>query len=581
MSGFSSLMRYIVKHWPALTAIVASAFASSYLSIYISVLIGNAASATFLSGGIVAVVRDAELIVLISAVAAVLQFATGYGGQWLGQKVVYFIRRDIFNSIQSKDFTFHDSNSTGDLMARSTMDVEAVRRLVAFGSPQFLSTTFLILSSAYILLTTDLRYGLIFVLSLPFLLLVTYLLAFKQEPFWNAIREKYGKMSNVLQENIVGQRLVRSFTAEERQIKEFEKTTDDYLKSYIGVSRVRSFITPLLALIVSLGISALVVIAAPGIVAGASIGPLVTSVYIYLRILGPIRFYGQLVLFFENGMAGMKRINEVMLSPVAIKDKPSAIIAGKLKGDIVFENVSFAYKNEPVLRNINLHVKPGEVVALVGESGSGKTSLANLIPRFYDASAGRVLVDGVDVRDYSLRSLRQKIGFVSQDILLFGGTIRENIAFGTDNPPLERVVWAAKTAQIADFIDSLPDRYDTLVGERGITLSGGQKQRIAIARALLIDPRILILDDSTSSVDVETELKLQEALRELVRGRTTFVISHRLSTLRLADRIVVFKDGKIADEGTLSELSQREGIFSEIFGTPTEFQAATAAGGED
>lgn len=580
MSGFRVFLKYLVRHSPALAVVAASAMATALLRIRIPLLIGSAVTVVVSNQSSSLLLRYSLLILAISAAAAALQFAVTYGGQWLAQKTVYNIRRDIFESIQSKSFRFHDENSTGDLMARSTMDVEAVRRLISFGLPQLFTTTFLLAVAVYTLYTISMVFLYIFLLLVPALVTVTLLLAIKQEPHWDSIREKYGRMSKVLQENIVGHRIIRSYTAEPQQIKEFTSSTEDYLDSYKAVSKIRSVFNPLLSLIVSLAIAALLVYGGAQVVHGSvEVGSIVAAINVFILILGPIRFYGQLVLFFENGMAGMKRIDEVLGAKSEITDNPLGLGADNIKGEIEFRGVSFSYKDNPVLKNINLKITPGEVVGLVGESGSGKTSLVNLVPRFYDPSSGVVLVDGVDVRKYSVRSLRKKIGFVSQDVMLFSGTIAENIAFGSDAATEQDIRNAAREAQIADFIESLPDGYNTLIGERGITLSGGQRQRVAIARALLVNPRILVLDDSTSSVDVETELRLQKALRRVVRDRTTFIISHRLSTLRLADRILVFKDGSIEEEGTIESLSASSGEFVRIFKSQLETLAYVASVG--
>jgi ABC-type multidrug transport system fused ATPase/permease subunit len=581
LNGIRNLLGYLGRFWPALVVIVFAAAFSSYLRVYVPLLIGNAVKSAVSKNAGGAFLTDAMLIVIISAVAAALQFAVGYGGQWLGQKIVYTIRKDLFNSIQSKSFRFHDNNSTGDLMSRSTMDVEAVRRLIAFGAPQFLTTTLLIVIAVYDLYRISFDYTVVFLAALPILLFLTLLLAVKQEPHWDAIREKYGKMSNVLQENIMGHRIVRVFTAEDDQIRKFGDSTADYLDSYSSVSRVRSILSPLLPLVVSVATASLFVYGGPAVVLNPSaVGSLAAAINIYVLVSGPIGFYGQLVLLFENGMAGMKRIVEVMDSPTEVAEDPSGLSAQNIKGEVVFEKVSFAYKNQPVLKDVSAVVRPGEVVALVGESGSGKTSLANLVPRFYDATSGRVLIDGVDVKKYNVKSLRKRIGFVSQDVMLFSGTIKENIAFGADNAKKDQIREAARKAQIADFIESLPQGYDAVVGERGITLSGGQRQRIAIARALLVDPKILVLDDSTSNVDVETELRLQLALRSVVQGRTTFLISHRISTLKLANRILVFKHGRIVEQGTLQQLLSRDSEFKRIFSTEMEFPIAASGEGD-
>jgi ABC-type multidrug transport system fused ATPase/permease subunit len=302
---------------------------------------------------------------------------------------------------------------------------------------------------------------------------------------------------------------------------------------------------------------------------GAIIGPIVVSgAFLVALLQGPVRFLGQLILIFQNGMAGFERVLEITDASVEVKDRPGAVELDRenLKGSIVFENVRFGYGNETeILRGIDLEVKPSEIVAFIGATGSGKTTVANLVPRFYDVSSGSVRIDGIDVRDVKLRSLRSNIGIVSQDIFLFSATIKENITYGRRDTPPEEIIRAAKISNVDEFVAKFPDEYDTLVGERGITLSGGQRQRIAIARTLVTDPKILIMDDSLSNVDVETEYAIQDALRAVVKGRTTIIITQRLSTLRLVDKIVVFENGKITEQGKHEELLKNNGAYARLY----------------
>jgi len=551
LGELATLLNHLKRHWLVIVTISVSALSASELRVYVPVLIGRAVESV-LTKGASSVFYYAFLIVLVSGVAGALQFVTTYGGQWLAQKVVYQIRKELFDSILSKSVSFHDSSSTGDLIARSTMDIEAIRRLIGFGAPQFMSTTFLIIASGFAFFGLGRIYGLVYLLTLPILLCLTFLLAKKQERFWGAIREKYGKMSKILQENIAGQKLIRSYAIEEDQVSLFEESTRDYVEDYKGVSFVRGVYTPLLTLTVSVAVALLLMLSGE-LIRVSEVGALVAAVNLYGTLLSPIRFYGQFVLFLENGRAGLKRVYEIERVPDE-KIEESGLEASSIKGEIEFQDVWLEKSGKYVLRGINLKIRAGEVVALVGESGSGKTTLIDLIPRFYEPTHGRVLLDCVDIKRYNLRSLRRNVGVVSQDVFLFSGTLRDNICFGVENVSEEQLKNAVELAQLSEFVDSLPDGFDTLIGERGITLSGGQRQRVAIARTLLVNPKIIILDESTSSLDAQTERKLQEAIRNVISGRTTIIISHRLSTLRLAQRVVVLKNGEIVEQGSLNEL---------------------------
>jgi len=551
LGELATLLNHLKRHWLVIVTISVSALSASELRVYVPVLIGRAVESV-LTKGASSVFYYAFLIVLVSGVAGALQFVTTYGGQWLAQKVVYQIRKELFDSILSKSVSFHDSSSTGDLIARSTMDIEAIRRLIGFGAPQFMSTTFLIIASGFAFFGLGRIYGLVYLLTLPILLCLTFLLAKKQERFWGAIREKYGKMSKILQENIAGQKLIRSYAIEEDQVSLFEESTRDYVEDYKGVSFVRGVYTPLLTLTVSVAVALLLMLSGE-LIRVSEVGALVAAVNLYGTLLSPVRFYGQFVLFLENGRAGLKRVYEIERVPDE-KIEESGLEASSIKGEIEFQDVWLEKSGKYVLRGINLKIRAGEVVALVGESGSGKTTLIDLIPRFYEPTHGRVLLDCVDIKRYNLRSLRRNVGVVSQDVFLFSGTLRDNICFGVENVSEEQLKNAVELAQLSEFVDSLPDGFDTLIGERGITLSGGQRQRVAIARTLLVNPKIIILDESTSSLDAQTERKLQEAIRNVISGRTTIIISHRLSTLRLAQRVVVLKNGEIVEQGSLNEL---------------------------
>ncbi|HKW05236.1 MAG TPA: ABC transporter ATP-binding protein [Nitrososphaerales archaeon] len=570
---YFKLLAYGRKYWQIACLMIGSAIALTILRVLIPLLTGSAVTDILASSSIAYVLMISLEIIGISAVAALFQFALGYGGQYLGQKIIYDMRNRIFVAIQAQSFSFHDRNQTGELMARATGDVEAVRRFLAFGSAQMIGNLLLMAGVVITIFFLSIELVLVVVVCLPVLIIISWKFSQTQAPFWKRSRQNYGEINSALQENISGMKIVRAFSTEEEEIAKFETKNSAYRDDIIGASAVRSFYTPLLTMVISFGLGAVYLIGgfeSTGSTATLSVvaGQVVAAGLLVGQLSGPVRFLGQLILLFQNGMAGFERVLEITEASVEVRDKPGAedLVREKIIGEVSFENVKFGYgKDRMILRGIDLDVKPGEIVAFLGASGSGKTTLANLVPRFYDSSSGSVLIDGIDVRDVTLRSLRSNVGIVSQDIFLFSTTIRENIRNGRPDAPEELVIEAARIAKADEFVNRYPEGYSTLVGERGVTLSGGQKQRIAIARTLITDPKILVLDDSLSSVDVETEFAIQDALKAVVKNRTTIIITQRLSTLRLAKRIVVFKDGLVVEDGSHEVLLAREGEYARLF----------------
>src|SRR5487761_897558 len=570
---YRKLAEYGRKYKRTIILMLVSGVALTGLQVAIPLLIGNAVTVILASKSPIQSVLVVSLeIIGLSAISAVFQFSLGYGGQYLGQKVIYDMRNKLFVAIQGQSFSFHDKNQTGQLMARATGDVEAVRRFLAFGSAQILGQVLLMIGVLIAFWFLNVEFALIVTLILPVLVYIAWRFSQTQAPFWRQARINYGNINSVLQENITGMRIVRAFSAEKREIQKFNAVNTEYRDDLVGAAKIRAFYTPLLTLVISLTLAALYFAAGTQSLSLSSsailIGEATSATFLIGLLQGPVRFLGQLILIFQNGMAGFERVLQITDASVEIVDRPTAkdLKSEDIKGEIMFENVTFGYgKNSAILKGINQEIRPGEIVAFLGASGSGKTTLANLVPRFYDVSSGRVLIDGIDVRDIKLKSLRSNIGLVSQDIFLFSASVRANISYGRWNTPLEQVIKAARISRADEFVDRLPDKYETLVGERGITLSGGQKQRIAIARTIITDPRILILDDSLSSVDVETEYAIQDALKSVVQGRTTIMITQRLSTLRLATRIIVFDDGKIVEDGKHDELLSLNGTYSRLY----------------
>jgi ABC-type multidrug transport system fused ATPase/permease subunit len=513
------------------------------------------------------------LIVAASAIfgaavfRSVTQYSQQYLGQWLGQKVAYDLRNSIYDRLQSLSFAYHDTHQTGQLMSRATQDVEAVQRFVQMGVLRALYFVLVVIGSVTLMLITNWRLALVI---LPFLMIVgigSGIFSAKLRAIWTRVQNGLARLTTVLQENLSGARLVRSFGREDTEKAKFKVEAEALFEDSYSSSRLQAIAMPTMAGIWMLAMAAIMWFGGNEVASGRLTGGELSSFTLYLTLLQqPVRAMGMVVNAVSRAYSAGIRIFEILDAESAVKEKSGAEDMNDVTGHVIFEKVSFGYNNlTPVLKEIDINALPGQVIALLGPTGSGKTTVVNLLPRFYDITSGRITIDGKDVRDVTLSSLRSCMTIVQQDVFLFTGTVRDNIRYGMPEATHEQVEQAAKTAYIHDFIESLPEQYDTWVGERGATLSGGQKQRIAIARTLLLDPAILILDDSTSSVDTETEYQIQMALQEVMKGRTTFVIAQRLRTVKLADQILVLNRGVIVERGVHEELLQQNGFYRNIY----------------
>jgi ATP-binding cassette subfamily B protein len=513
-------------------------------------------------------------IVGITALRGVLGFAQRYAAEYVGQKVIYDIRNHIYEALQRQSFTFYDRWPTGQLMSRVTADVDLLRGFLVMGLYQFVSVIAMFVGVLIISSSMSWKLTLLSLSTAPIIFLISYRFSTKIRPVFNEAQQRLGVMNEVLQENIAGVKVVRAFAQENLEENKFMEKNQDYFKTNIDAAKVRARYIPFMELMAGLGTVAIILYGGSQVISGEiTIGTLVAFNSYLLLLLMPMRMLGFVATFIQRGLAGAKRIFEVMDSVPEVKDQPNAFELPSIKGHVKFENVSFSYGQEPVLKDVTFEVEPGETVALLGATGSGKSSVISLIPRFYDTNRGKLTIDGFDVKDIKIESLRKNIGIVHQETFLFSTTIKENIAYGNPGATEEEIIAAAKAAEAHDFIVSLPEGYNTMIGERGSTLSGGQKQRIAIARALLKDPKILILDDSTSSVDIETEYQIQKALQALLKNRTTFVITQRLSTMKNAHKIVVLNAGQIVEMGTHEELMNKNGLYRRIYETQFAMQA--------
>lgn len=512
------------------------------------------------------VAQSVMALVGLVVLKGLFHFGQGYLGAYSAQRVAYDLRSRISRHLHRLSFSWHDRAQTGQLMARATSDVNQLRRFTGRALIQLAHFVLISMGIGIILFSMNWMLALASLVTLPFLLRAAARYGRSVRPLFHKAQEEVAALASLVQENLAGARVVKAFAREQDQIEKFERQNDLLLEQYLAAARVQSYTNPLMDVIANL--STVIVLWFGGIlvIRGAlSVGELVAFNAYLLLLVGPARRLGFLIGQSSRAIAAGERIFEVLDAPVDVKDRPNALPLRTIRGEVEFQQVTCTYyPGSPVLREVSFRVKPGEVVALLGATGSGKTTIVNLIPRFYDVTEGRVLVDGHDVREVQLRSLRRQIGMVMQDTSLFAGTIRDNIAFGVPDATEEQIVRMAKVAHAHDFIWRYPHGYETLVGERGITLSGGQKQRIAIARALLLNPRILILDDFTSAVDSETEALIRLALDALMRDRTVFVIAHRVRTVRDADQIILMDRGKIIASGSHEDLLETNSLYNQI-----------------
>ncbi len=479
------------------------------------------------------------------------------------------IREDLFKKIQAFSFGNLDDFTTGQLLTRLTSDLSQVQMFLLMMLRMFTRAPLMFIGSISIMILTNFELSKFMFVLIPLTMVMVALFIGKVQPFFAKVQERLEYLNQVMQENLTGIRVVKAFVRRDFENKRFEDANEQLYETQLTFTQLLSVFFPMIMVVMNMGTVAIIYYGGLQVFAGTtSVGTIMAFINYVFSTMFPVMMLAMMAGQISSASASSERIMQVLDSEPDVQNRPDTVKITETKGKVAFKDVEFSYMDDggdPVLTNINFTAEPGQSVAILGSTGSGKSSLINLIPRFYDVNKGQVTIDGVDVRDIDMNSLRGNIGISLQDVILFSGTIRENIRYGKPDATEEEVIIASKAAQAHDFIMGFPNGYDTLVGERGTNLSGGQKQRLAIARALLIKPKILILDDSTSAVDIETEIKIEKALDELLKDTTSFVIAQRISTVLNADKILVLDEGKIVAEGTHSQLMDTSPIYKEIY----------------
>ena len=563
---FARLIRFLRPYRASLIFSSLLAIASQIAGILVPVITGVVINE--LSG-------DPDTRLLTLEIAAVIGLGLVRGVLMYGRRVIsgrqalaveYDLRDDLYSHLLRLSFGFYDRSQTGQLMSRATIDLQSVRFFLGYGLIFFAQHVSTVVVVTVVLFVYSWQLALVALAITPVLALTAYRYSRVSHPVLREVQESLAEVATVAEESIAGVHVVKSFSQETRRTKHFTTAADTVFVRTLAANRQRALYVPLMTFLPLLAQAFVLLVAGRMVISGSlTLGAFFAFNLLLAMLVMPLRMLGMWIGQAQRAIAAGERIFEILDEPEEIDDRPGAVALPPGPGRVVFENVTFGYDPaRPVLEGVSLDIPAGRTVALIGPTGSGKTTLAALVPRFYDTTAGRVLVDGVDVRDLERRTLRREIGVISQDPFLFSASIRDNIALGIPGAPSEAVEAAAHAAQAHEFILELPQGYDTVVGERGITLSGGQRQRIAIARALLIDPRILVLDDATASVDATTEARIRTGLREVMKGRTTIIIAHRLSTIALADEIAVIDHGAIVARGSQAELLEESAVFREI-----------------
>jgi ATP-binding cassette subfamily B multidrug efflux pump len=562
------ILGYLRPYWRRLTIAYISLFTALGLQLYIPSILARVIDTGLIDNNLRYLLNAALVIIVLSVLQGIFTFLRAYLFQYLAEIVGYDLRNALYEKLQSLPFTYYDKAQTGQLMSRVTDDVNNIRGMLMMSLRALVLALSMLIVVAIILLSYNWQLALVSLASMPILVWWSLKFGVTVRPMFGAVQQQFGVMTSVLQENVAGARVVRAFAQEARENERFEAELETLFAKNLRATKLWSFFFPSILFLSGLSLGAILWLGGYQVITGAlTIGTLVAFNRYVTLLAEPLRWIGFIVNRIARAIASGGRIFEILDTKSALQERADPIPLPAMRGEVVFEDVSFRYAGakRDALNDLTFTARPGETIALLGPTGAGKSTIINLLPRFYDTTSGRILIDGHDIRDLKIADLRSQIGTVLQETFLFSVSIAENIAYGRKGASREEVIAAAKAARAHDFISALPEGYETKLGERGVNLSGGQKQRLAIARALLLNPRILILDDATSSVDSETEYLIQQALQTLMQGRTSFVIAQRLTTIKDADQILVLQDGRIVERGNHIQLLQNGGFYAEIY----------------
>ena len=566
MNSFQMIFKYWAKSKKdfifQFTFLILSTIFYTFTPIFIGRMIGSLVNANELLLNFILVLNFAILIYIFNRAARLR-------GAEVSARAIYHLRTDISNAIYRQSFSFFDKTETGQLISRATSDIEETQMIFGMGLNLGFQSILQMIGVFVGFLLFSFELSRILIIAFAFSLTISYFIAKKLKPIFLETRESFGELTNTIRENIVGAEVVRMFSTQDKERQKFQKNNKRFYKASVDSVKFNSLYMPLVFVVI--GFMTIITFFLGGMwyIEGKMALNVIFTLMSYIASLGfPLVMLGQIMLVYVQADAALTRVREILDSAPEIEDSSDAIPLKSAKGEIIFENVSFGYTSEHrILKDVSFKIPEGKKLAILGTTGSGKSTIINLIPRFYEINEGTIKIDSIDIRNYVLKDLRSNIGLVSQETYLFNKSIADNIAYGKEDAKEEEIIEAAKIAELHDFITSLPNGYNSIVGERGTRLSGGQKQRLSIARAIIVKPKILVFDDSTSSVDVETEFKIQEALMRIMKGTTTIIITQRISTIRNADLILILDRGRVVGLGNHEELIKSNVLYRQIFET--------------